>query len=102
MSFYGTEGEFYSPREAGEFTRRYREAKINPIEGGFIGREKLQAILDQDGCMGIRVYLGLDEDNSMNLVFVGADAEQNDIMNVIVERIPKCPPNCSSLNELNS
>jgi hypothetical protein len=38
----------------------------------------------------------------MNFVFVGTDAEQNDIMNVIVERIPKCPPNCSSLNELNS
>jgi hypothetical protein len=102
MTFDGTEGEFYTPREAGEFTRRYRLANINPIHGGFIGREKIEKILENDDCMGIRVYLGLDEDNTMNFVFVGTDAEQNDIMNVIVERIPKCPPNCSSLNELNS
>lgn len=102
MSFDGREGEFYTPEKAGEFTRRYRAAKINPIEGGFIGREKLQAILDQDGCMGIRVYFGLDEDNTMNMVFVGADVEHNDILDKVVEFIKKNPPYGSSPNSLNS
>lgn len=102
MSFDGTEGEFYTPREAGEFTRRYRTARINPIEGGFIGREKLQAILDQDDCIGVRVYLGLEPDNSMNFVFVGADNEQNDILDIVVENVRKNPPYGSTANTLNS
>lgn len=102
MSFDGREGEFYTPEKAGEFTRRYRTARINPIEGGFIGREKLQAILDQAGCIGIRVYLGMEPDNSMNFVFVGADNEQNDILDIVVENVRKNPPYGSSANPLNS
>lgn len=102
MAFDGREGEFYAPREGGEFTRRYREANINPIHGGFIGKEKLKAILNQEGCMGIRVYFGMDEENLMNLVLVGADNNGNDIMNVIVEQVRRCPPGCSQENELNS
>lgn len=102
MSFNGKEGEYYTPEQAGEFTRRYRNARINTIEGGFIGREKIEKILENPNCVGIRVYLGLDEDDSMNFVFVGADAEQNDILDCIVEKTHRCPPSCSELNVLNS
>jgi hypothetical protein len=102
MSFNGTEGEYYSPEEAGELTRRYRKAKINTVEGGFMGREKLQAILDQTGCMGIRVYFGMDEDKTMSMVFVGADADENDLLKNITQHVLKCPPRCSEKNVLNS
>lgn len=102
MAFDGREGEFYTPEKAGEFTRRYRNARVNTIEGGFIGREKLQAILDQPGCIGVRVYLGMEPDNSMNFVFVGADIQQNDILEVVVENVRKNPPYGSTANPLNS
>lgn len=102
MAFDGTEGEFYTPEKAGEFTRRYRNARINPVEGCFIGREKLQAILNQPNCVGVRVYFGMDSDNTMNMVFVGADNNQNDILDVVVENVRKNPPYGSDNNPLNS
>ena len=104
MSFNGDEGTVVTLRDASVWTANYR--KTIPVGGTiahFIGKNKLNMILQQKDCVGVRVYYGIDEKGNKNLVFVGADANQNDLVNgVIVEYLHACPTYCSSPNSLNS
>ena len=81
----------------------YRGAsRVSKNNAHFVGKNKLQKILDQDGCMGVRIYYGLDN-GVKNLVFVGADANENDMVDgVILEKTLPCPPRCPDKNKLNS
>ena len=104
MAFNGKEGEIVTLSDAAGWTEAYR----NTIQQGvriahFFGREKLEAILDQEDCMGIRIYHGLDENGKKVLVLVGAKADENDMVDgVIVEKSIACPSKCSQNNRLNS
>lgn len=104
MSFNGSEGDFITLREGSEMTKRYRNT-IQPGEviGVFMGKEKLKAILDQSECKGIRFYFAKNERNENTLVLVGADANQNDLVDgLIADNCPPCPNICSISNSLNS
>jgi len=103
MAFNGSEGEFISIEEAGQMTKEWRENGCGPANAVFFGRERLQAILDQGDCMGIRMYFAINEDNEKTLVLVGADADENDQMHgKILDRAIPCPTNCGSSNGINS
>lgn len=104
MSFNGNEGDFITLREGSEMTKRYRNT-IQPGEviGVFMGKEKIQAILDQSECKGIRFYFARNERNENTLVLVGADANQNDIVDgLIADKAYPCPQTCGNANNLNS
>jgi hypothetical protein len=104
MSFDGNEGKVVSIQEAAIWTAKYRN-NIQPGEtiAHFIGKNKLNLILDQKNCVGVRIYYGIDENDEKNLVFVGADENENDLVDgVILEYVRKCPPYCSDKNPLNS
>lgn len=104
MSFNGNEGGFITLREGSEMTKRYRNT-IQPGEviGVFMGKEKIQAILDQNECMGIRFYFAVNDRNERTLVLVGADANQNDMVNGLIgDETTPCPSYCSQANSLNS
>jgi len=48
------------------------------------------------------MYHGIDN-NKKNLVLVGADADENDMVGgVLLENAVTCPTTCSSSNSLNS
>lgn len=104
MAFNGNEGSVVTLTEAAGWTAAYR----NTIKEGdriahFFGTNKIQQILDQPGCMGIRIYHGLDENGEKILILVGAAADESDMTNgVIVEVSFPCPPICPGLNPLNS
>lgn len=52
-----------------------------------IGRNILDQILAQPGCVGIRFINAINEDGQKTLVYVGVDAEGKDILtSVVVER----------------
>lgn len=102
MAFDGKEGEQISKPIAGTMTAAYRNANPNGTLGHFMGKELLMAILTQSGCMGIRVYHALDENNNPQLVFVGVDANENDLESgIIADRTLCCPSRCSVPNTLN-
>ena len=104
MSFNGNEGEFITLKEGSEMTKRYRNT-IQPgdVIGVFMGKEKIQAILDQSECKGIRFYFAKNERNENTLVMVGANADQNDMVDgLIADRMNPCPPFCGNSNGLNS
>ena len=104
MAFNGTEGSPIDPQKAGEWTRSYREANPGKTTAYFAGREILEQLLGQPGCMGIRIYYGLDS-GVPRLVAVGADAEENDQLGdgfIVADDFSCCPTNCSQPNILNS
>lgn len=92
MAFNGNEGEPIELDVAAEWTARYRAAN-NGVYAHFFGRNILQDILDQDGCMGIRIYYALDDEGVSQLILVGANAEEDDLYDrVLGERSFPCPP----------
>lgn len=105
MSFTGSEGAFISLQDAAALTARYRSGQQNPILGQFLGTEKLQDLLKQTGCAGLRIYYGKKTDGTPTIVVVGVDTDENDILGqdpLILDQAAPCPSYCSSSNDLNS
>jgi len=104
MAFNGDEGSVVTLAEASGWTANYRRTiPAGEIISQFVGRNKLMEILNQDDCMGVRIYYGIGDDGKKNLILVGAEADENDMVDgIIVERLFPCPPLCSGRNSLNS
>jgi hypothetical protein len=104
MAFNGDEGSVVTLAKASEWTANYRKTiPAGEIIAHFIGKNQLQKILSQKGCMGVRVYYGIGDDGKKNLIFVGAGSDENDMTSgVILEYAFPCPTRCSAKNELNS
>lgn len=101
MAFNGTEGEAISLETASQMTAKYRDANPNTTIAHFFGKEILNQLLEQENCVGIRMYYGM-QDGEKELVLVGVDSEQNDILELVVDRSMPCPKACSMANPLNS
>ncbi|MCX2740989.1 hypothetical protein [Pontibacter anaerobius] len=105
--FDGSEGVVIELATASQWTKNYREhAKPDPargmvVKGHFFGRQVLEQILSQEGCMGIRMYHAVDERGQRQMVLVGANADGEDMVEgTVVDGAKVCPPDCvqSALN----
>ena len=104
MTFTGNEGAIITLAEGSQMTANYR-ATINVGEtiGHAVGKNLVNAILNQTGCMGIRLYYAMNNKGEKQLVLVGIDANGDDLsQGVIVDKVPNCPPICGKTNSLNS
>lgn len=102
--FKGDENHDISLAEAAEMTARFRDTiSAGDKIGGFFGKTAIKNILQQEGCVGIRYYYGLDGNDKPVLVLVGVDANGDDLYqgNLAEVSFP-CPTYCSTANELNS
>lgn len=82
---------FISLSQAIAMTKKFRDEKENilipelhgmgilPICESF-NREVFDTILGQNGCMGIRCYLGMGPDLKVRLIIVGVNAENEDML----------------------
>ncbi len=97
MSFNGNEGANITLVEGAAWTAAYRASPaFNGIKAIFYGKSKINSILKQAGCVGIRVYNAIDAAGVPVMVLVGTDANENDITaGLILERGVPCPPNCN-------
>lgn len=92
--------------QAAEFTRRHRQA--NPpakgrITAGAYLKDQVIELLNQAGCVAIRIYLGRDADDAANMVAVGVDTKGNDLaQGTILEQVYPCPPFCPDSSPLNT
>ncbi|MDX2362287.1 MAG: hypothetical protein QNK23_15880 [Crocinitomicaceae bacterium] len=104
MAFDGTEGTVITLATASDWTENYRDVKASGDPNGqFYGKSKITDILDQEDCVGIRIYYAINGDDEKVLVLVGAKANEDDIDDGdIVEMGTKCPPRCGRNNDLNS
>lgn len=102
MAFDGTEGGQITLVEGGDMTGRYRDNNPNELKGHFFGKDILNRILSQEGCMGIRMYYAEDAKGKKELVIVGADASENDMTQLVADLSKPCPSRCGIANDLNS
>ena len=104
MAFTGNEDHRISLTEAAKLTGNYRKQMSgNDIKGEFFGSDAIKELLNQDDCVGIRIYNGLSDDGIPHNVLVSAKANENDIdSGLILEKGIPCPPDCGETNILNS
>jgi hypothetical protein len=76
---YAAVGEEISHELAAEFINAYLETHPGENRGYHLGRNIIDHILAQPGCVGMRFYYGLNEDGKKTLVYVGMDADGNDL-----------------------
>lgn len=100
----GKEDHSISLADASRLTSNFQKgAEADAIIGGYFGKEALVNILQQEGCVGLRYYYGMDQDGIPRMVLVGVNEDGNDMIEgQLAERATLCPPLCSEKNELNS
>lgn len=67
------------------------------VVSSFIGSNNVRHILDQENCIGLRIYNGYDDENEkMSLVLVGVDTDEKDMLEqgIIYDEMITCPPTC--------
>lgn len=102
MAFDGSEGAEITLSEGADLTSKYRDSNPNQTKGHFFGKDILNQLLNQEGCMGIRMYYGIDDKGKKELVIVGADANENDMTELVADLSMPCPSRCGNANPLNS
>ncbi len=105
MNYTGNENHEISLNEAAELTQRFRDRLpvIDNTIGEYFGRTAMEDLLSQQGCVGIRIYYGIDANDIKKLVIVGVDNNGNDLYDgELMEAGTTCPPLCSTSNPLNS
>jgi hypothetical protein len=98
----GTEGGQINLDVASAMTAKYRKAEPSAIRGRLFGKDAINALLNQTGCMGIRIYYGLSVAGEKELILVGTDASGNDMTQLVMDMSKLCPPYSSIPNSLNS
>lgn len=95
-------GEVITLAEAIDFTHSFQSRNPDELKSFFVGINKLNLILEQEDCIGIRIYNGYNTNTEKNnLVLVGVDEEGEDITNgVILEHLVICPPKCPKSSPL--
>jgi hypothetical protein len=112
--------DFIDLNEASVMTRTFRGIKEQILGIGYQGLEilpfcetfdagQVQDMLSNNGCIGLRVYYGMDSNKKIHAILVGVDNEGKDILpeddnagNFILERGERNPPTPPPTSPLNS
>ena len=96
MTIDNNTGEVITLDEAINYTHTFQENNPDAIKSFFAGINKINCILEQDDCIGIRFYNREDPvTGKSNLVLGGVDKNGEDItQGVILERLTICPTHC--------
>ncbi|HVV03321.1 MAG TPA: hypothetical protein VHC96_03825 [Puia sp.] len=80
-------GEAIDHELAANLVKSYQEKYPESFTGVLIGRNIIDQILAQPGCVGMRFYDAINEVGQKTLVYVGVDASGNDMTKqVVVEK----------------
>ncbi len=96
MAFNGKEGSQITTAQGATMTAAFRNRFPNNRKAHFFGKDILNTILAQNGVEGIRFYHGLDANGNMELVIVGADANENDVLTFVGDLAIPCPTQCDT------
>lgn len=102
MAFTGNEDHTITLGEGAALTKEFRKKYPSQPKGYFFSKDTLESILAQNDCVGIRFYFGAGINGTLKLVFVGAKANEDDILDIVGDGGNMCPPMCGRSNELNS
>jgi hypothetical protein len=106
-TFNGTEGAPIELKTAKEWAANYRASLKEPKDtvAHFFGYDIIQKILAEPGCMGIRIYYGINDKGEKQLMLVGADKAGDNLLpeegkqlvdggNMIADVSLPCPSYC--------
>ena len=96
MAFNGKEGTKITTAQGAAMTAAFRQSSPNSRKAHFFGKDILNTILAQNGVEGIRFYHGLDTSGKMELVIVGVDANEDDVLSFIGDVAIPCPSQCDT------
>ena len=77
----GREGGPIELEKAASWTENYRRKNPGETISHFFGKEILENILKQEGCLGIRFYYAHDHEGRRHLVIAGAMSDGSDQIN---------------------
>lgn len=80
-SFSPTVGENIGYEKGAVMVKRWYDANPNDVLSHFVGRDIIEQILAQPGCVGIRIFGALNELGIRQPVMVGVDANGKNILN---------------------
>lgn len=96
MKITGNEGGPIDRDQAIKWTANYRSSGRGKTNCHLFGGETVQQLLEQEGCVAMRIYYALDDNGQQQLLLVGTDAEGNDLTEgLILDLSSPCPPDCS-------
>src|SRR5438552_9036588 len=95
MSFTGEEGTYITLTQGSTWTANHRTANPNMVKAHFYGKTKLSALLNQTGCVGLRMYRAIDDTGILELVIVGVTSAGADMTSgLLLDRSVPCPSMC--------
>ena len=77
-------GEAISPELGAQMIRQYQELHPADTHNYLIGRDILDRILEQPGCVGIKFYNAINEIGEKTLVYVGVNSNSESIIAISV------------------
>jgi len=75
-----TVGEAISHGLGAQMVKDFQTANPTDSQGTYIGRNIIEKILAQPGCVGINFYNAINEKGEKTLVYVGVDAQGRNIV----------------------
>ncbi|GAA3922798.1 hypothetical protein [Hymenobacter algoricola] len=83
--------------KAVEMTMHYQADHAGSVQAGYFSSHVYRELLEQPGCIGIRVYKGLKEGNLECFVLVGVNGKGADMTEgLLYDMAAPCPPTCST------
>lgn len=77
---YAAIGEEISHETARDFIKAFDRECPNELKFFTMGKNILEQVLSQPGCVGMRFYNGINEKGQKTLVYVGIDADGKDLI----------------------
>lgn len=92
--------------DAAAMTAAWRNSESFETFGGrkalAFNSDAIARLMSQEGCVGLRCYLALDEVGGLTLVLAGYNEEGNDLLTELADRGNPCPSFCGGDDSLNS
>lgn len=100
--YTGHENHSISLADAIRFTKNYRDTMpAGSLLAEYFGKDAIQSILSQSGCVGLRIYNGKNDAGSVVFVLVGVDSRGQDLTSgPLGEWGFPCPPFCDTAKVL--
>lgn len=102
MSINIDSGKIITKHDAENYTHAFQAKNPKATKAYFIGLDKVNLILKQENCIGIRIYDGYNaKTDEENRVLVGVNKAAEDMEDgIILEELMPCPNKCPKSSSL--
>lgn len=97
MSLDPNTGSIITEEKAKTLIAAFAKKFPGQIVSSFIGGDNVKKILEQEDCIGVRIYNGYnDAEQKISLVLVGVNSSEEDMLDkgIIYDELVTCPPLC--------